>query len=101
MGETHGICDKVMYAHGYSLKPSGVELKSGLYYEYCIAKPADTVGDSFLPERHLIIRAWHPKAQRTVILGHLGIPRHEVCKAYKIVTKVVVSLLEMNLHFFL
>merc|ERR1711981_1363721 len=78
MSETHGVCDKVMSCHGWSLKPEGKRLRDGLFYEYTVCTAQDTVGDTFVPERHLLIRAWHPKAQKVVVVGHLGIPRFEV-----------------------
>merc|ERR1711879_205520 len=77
-------------------REQGVKLHDGRYYEYRSRKNA-TRGDTFVPDRHLTIHAWHEQGQE-VMLGHIGIPRKDVCDNFNIdTTKVVVSAFEISL----
>jgi len=101
---THGVLDRILMAHGFQHLSEekiaeGVKITDGKYYEYRLADSTNTLGDTFIPERHIVIYVYHPSLSKVVTFGHFGIPRYEVCAAFGINVKtVVVSAFEINLH---
>jgi len=104
---THGVIDKILMAHGYQhlseeLVAKGVKMSDGKYYAYRLADASNTLGDTFIPERHIVAFAYHPKFKKVVNFAHFGIPRAEVCAAFGINVRVtVVTAFEMNLQLFM